>query len=138
MVDGGSLNLFGSHVQGGSDERRLRDLIDAISPPLVLLVTGRDSYESCGASGVLTPSLKKHRVHRLEAFRPNPQIDDLDQLLSDDLLKSARTGPPPLLVAVGGGSVIDMAKLLAFMAPQTQSPGRLRPDTACPIRMRGR
>jgi alcohol dehydrogenase class IV len=77
----------------------------------VLLVTGSRSFEASGAT-VMLPELERvAQVRRWSDFLPNPDAADLSQGLAivDDFR-------PDLILAIGGGSVMDMAKLLAGFA----------------------
>ncbi|MFT5122398.1 MAG: alcohol dehydrogenase class IV [Kiritimatiellia bacterium] len=74
----------------------------------ILLVTGGESFERSGASTAIAPMMRMYRVTRFWDFNPNPEYKDL--------LKGARIcqdAKADLVLAVGGGSVIDMAKLIA-------------------------
>lgn len=76
----------------------------------VLLVTGKSSFAASGAAAVL-PSLRE--VAEVEAwsdFSPNPEVDDL--VAGAGVVQGFG---PDAIVAVGGGSVLDMAKLLAVL-----------------------
>lgn len=73
----------------------------------VLLVTGRTSFETSGASAVV-PLLREFAdVTRWSDFSPNPDIVDLGRGL-----EALEASEPDVIVGVGGGSVMDMAKLL--------------------------
>lgn len=74
----------------------------------VMLVTGRRSYTESGAGDVLGKLFEGIRVCTFSDFTENPK--------SGDLRNGAavfRSNAPDLLVAVGGGSAIDMAKLIS-------------------------
>ena len=73
----------------------------------ILLVTGKDSYSACGAESVLTIALKDENVMRFSDFEVNPKIEDAERGVA-----LARDADVDLIIAVGGGSVIDMAKLI--------------------------
>lgn len=73
----------------------------------VLLVTGRSSYERCGAAARLAELEMFASVRRWSDFDPNPSVDDLRRGLA-----ILRDHDPELIVGVGGGSPMDMAKLL--------------------------
>ena len=73
----------------------------------VLLVTGRGSFEASGASSVVEPLRRVAEVHRWCDFAPNTDAADLWNGLQvvDDFGAN-------VIVGIGGGSVMDMSKLL--------------------------
>lgn len=73
----------------------------------VLLVTGGASFERCGAARLLDPMLAGRKVRRICQFQTDPQREDLERILEE--LDGATFSA---ILAVGGGSVIDMAKLI--------------------------
>jgi alcohol dehydrogenase class IV len=75
------------------------------SPSATVLVTGGDSYRASGAAAAIEPALEGHDVRRYAGTRTNPTDEDVSGLV--DLLRATS---PSVLVAVGGGSVIDVAK----------------------------
>ncbi len=80
----------------------------------ILLVTGNQSYERCGAAAICEPLLRGREVRRVTVSQPNPRARDIDGHLAE-LAVSPRE---QLILAVGGGSVIDTAKLMkAFRRP---------------------
>jgi len=89
--------------------------LDAIqkeqAPKALLLVRGKDSYARCGAQGYIEPILSEAgiAVTVFSDFKGNPQIEDAYKGIA--LL---REHPCDLILAVGGGSVMDMAKLIRF------------------------
>jgi alcohol dehydrogenase class IV len=71
------------------------------------LVTGKASFDASGASGVLRPLMGVTEVRRWCDFAPDPNVDDLWnglQLINDF--------GADVIIGIGGGSVMDMAKLL--------------------------
>ena len=80
----------------------------------LMLVHGRKSYRSCGAQtlieGFLSESLSE--VVEFMDFTENPKKEDVNAGVAI-LTKSH----PDFIVAVGGGSAMDMAKLIRFYAP---------------------
>ena len=83
----------------------------------VLLVTGRDSYEACGARRAIAPSLVGLDVLRFCDFSPNPKAEDVRRGV-----RCFREIRPGAIVAVGGGSVIDMGKLVKYFSATGQDP----------------
>jgi alcohol dehydrogenase len=112
----------------------IRALLDQYGWRRVLLVTGARSYELCGAASTLNGALKGLEVRRFCGFAVNPQLDDVEKGLEwlDGFV-------PDVVLTVGGGSAIDMGKLLAVAVPSTRSPreialtGFARDPSALPI-----
>lgn len=75
----------------------------------LLLVSGDQSYESSGAAEVVGQMLSHHAVRHYRVRLPDPKLHVLTRAAT-----SLRETLPALVVAVGGGSVIDTAKLLAL------------------------
>ncbi len=77
----------------------------------LLLVRGGKSYCSCGAAAILTAFFKEKNISVVEFsdFSANPKQEDLERGI-----KLATSHQPDAILAVGGGSVIDMAKLIRF------------------------
>ncbi len=105
----------------------LRDLLSQHGCKDVLFVTGKASYELSGAHSFVTKELSGLNAVYFSDFLPNPSVEDLERGLS--FLKKVS---PDYVIAVGGGSVLDMAKLMVFFgsinrAPRTylSSPARL-------------
>ncbi len=74
----------------------------------VLLVTGRSAFSSSGAEAALAGILKGKRVRRVSDFETNPKADDVCRILSS----VGKDDAYDAIIAVGGGSVLDVAKLL--------------------------
>jgi alcohol dehydrogenase class IV len=77
----------------------------------LLLVTGKQSFTASGARAALEEYLRDYPVTRFSDFRVNCRIEDVGRGVQ--LLKSKAFD---LVIAVGGGSVIDMAKLVNVFA----------------------
>ena len=73
----------------------------------ILIVTGKKSFYSSGAQEILTTILKDHNCIYFSDFEPNPKINDLKK--GSQIAKCHQTD---LIIAIGGGSVLDMAKLI--------------------------
>lgn len=78
----------------------------------ILLVTGKQSYINCGADNYITNSINKDiTLIRFFNFSPNPCVKDLKKGL-----QLFRKNKFDAIIACGGGSVIDIAKCIAFFA----------------------
>lgn len=77
----------------------------------ILLVRGNDSYVKSGAKKVLTIVLKPFNVVEFSDFSVNPKLEEAKN--GYDLFKSKTID---LIIAVGGGSVIDTAKIIKSLA----------------------
>jgi alcohol dehydrogenase class IV len=96
------------HYQGDDGWSKIAEYLDVISAENVLLVTGNSMYHSSGAEQALEPVLREREVTHLTCFHTNRRVEDVTPLLDQiDNKESYRA-----IIAVGGGSVIDAAKLL--------------------------
>ena len=86
-------------------------VVDALKARRTLLVCGRHSFEASGAAAILPELEQRGALCRWDDFRPNTDAADLAVGL--DVLRSFE---PDLILGVGGGSAMDMAKLLAGFA----------------------
>jgi len=73
----------------------------------ILIVAGSTSYETCGAKKLVNSLFGKYTLYLFNDFTVNPKIEDLEKGIN-----LYRNTGIELIVAVGGGSVIDMAKLI--------------------------
>lgn len=80
----------------------------------ILLVTGKHSFTASGAESALYRDLAHHTITRFSDFNVNPRLEDGYRGVT--LLRSFR---PELVIAVGGGSVIDMGKLITVLSAQS-------------------
>ncbi len=101
---------------GNGSISSIRDITARLKAQKVLLVTGRQSFRASGAASALSGSLAALACRRFSDFEVNPRLDEA--LPGIDLLLQFQ---PDLVVAVGGGSVIDMGKLIAILSAQPQT-----------------
>jgi len=73
----------------------------------IMLVTGKASYEQCGAAKILNEKLKNKNVIHFSQFSVNPKSIDVTKGVLDASGKDL-----DLIIGLGGGSVMDMAKLI--------------------------
>ena len=93
----------------------------------VLLVTGKQSYGTSGAERLIGDCISGQNIisTRFCSFANNPNIVDLKKGL--ELTKGLT---PSVIIAIGGGSVLDMGKLLRFFFTQEGEivGGEYKPD----------
>ena len=100
---------------------RLTSILEKFHARNMFIVTGKHSYESCGAKAFIEQATSCAERCIFSDFRNNPDIEDVERGIA--LLKEAgRTFD--LVIAIGGGSVIDMAKLISVLSVQPESPIR--------------
>lgn len=109
-----------------TDERCLSELsqvADALaehSAQAVFLVADLHACRHSGAQKVLDRVLAPYRVSVFSEFEPNPKYDDV--LPGIDAF---RENPADVVLAVGGGTAIDVAKLIALFSTQPADPQSL-------------
>lgn len=99
----GRPGIFGP---GAVDE--LPRIIRELGVSRLLLVTGRNSFHASGAARILPELTRIAAVETWSDFSPNPEVDDVVAGT-----RIARRFRPDGVLAIGGGSVLDMAKLVA-------------------------
>ena len=97
--------FFGNNLQ-----LKINNLIKKINPSSILLVTGQKSYTISGADQIINTATKDYKTYRFSSFSNNPKIEDT--LKGVKLIKKVN---PNLIIAVGGGSVIDMGKQINIL-----------------------
>ncbi len=95
---------------------RIGELLGAHEARSIFLVTGRGSYAACGAQAVLDEALSDYRVERFFDFEVNPKIED-----GVRGARAAKAFGADLILAVGGGSPMDVAKLIKAFLPDVDA-----------------
>lgn len=98
---------------GENKIQKLKPLLKQYSTRKIFLVTGKNSYHISGAKGILEHLLGNFTVTRFSDFANNPDIQDVKKGIS--IFKENQYD---LVIAVGGGSVMDMAKLINILSHQ--------------------
>ena len=96
---------------------KLEEVLTETSAESVFLVKSPGAYEASGAHLLADQALAKIRTRSFDSFTPNPKWPDILSAL--DLF---RKDPCDLIVAIGGGSTIDIGKLVSFLALQPAAP----------------
>lgn len=101
----------------------------------VLFVYGKGSIKSNGIYDAVMDQLKNIQADVTEfgGIKPNPIVEDVN-----DAVELGREKDVDVIVAVGGGSVIDSAKIISITIPLDTSAWRVmikmvKPDKAIPV-----
>ncbi|MEZ6149002.1 MAG: phosphonoacetaldehyde reductase [Pirellulaceae bacterium] len=92
-------------------------IIERNSAERLLLVVDESAYAACGADVVLQPILRSRIVARFSGFELNPKIADIERGV-----QQSRAFSPDLVIALGGGTAIDLGKIIAALSRQLDSP----------------
>jgi len=87
--------------------KNLKEILDKEKPKNILLVTGKKSFELCGAKQILEKMLQEYHVYAFNNFKSNPDIEDVKKAYIFFNGKQI-----DIIIAVGGGSSIDVAKAI--------------------------
>ena len=95
---------------GNNKEQLIGQICSEYGYKRVYIVIGQGSVKRTGLLATVTSSLDEHDIKYqiLEGVRPNPTID-----LCHKGIEEARIFAPNLILAIGGGSVMDTAKNIA-------------------------
>jgi alcohol dehydrogenase class IV len=89
------------------DIEAIKTDIARMHPSKFLIVAGSASYETSGAKALVESLFSKYTLTFFSDFTVNPKIEDLEKGIN-----LCRNTKIDIIVAIGGGSVIDMAKLI--------------------------
>lgn len=97
--------------------QNLQQILDEYDRKKIFVVTGKNSYAFSGAKNKLQPFFDKKEVIFFNDFSPNPDLVDIEKGI-----KQYRNARPDMILAVGGGSVIDTGKLINLLANNPGAP----------------
>ena len=92
-------------------------ILDRLSCQSLFLVADPITYKLTGAKSFLSDLSNSRRVTVFQDFRPNPTLDELLRGI-----RSYADAQPDVTLVIGGGSAIDLAKLIGFCAAQSMLP----------------
>ena len=98
---------------GKDSIKEIVPLLKKYSSKHVFLVRGKGSYITCGAEKIINDIFKEASCSFTEFydFSENPKCEDMEKGI--ELLKESNAD---IIIAVGGGSVLDMSKLIRFFS----------------------
>lgn len=83
-------------------------------PDRLLLIVDQEAYDASGAKPCLEPLFQRIKTSRFTKFRPNPKLEDVLRGI-----EAYHESKPDFIVALGGGTAIDLAKLIGGFAVQS-------------------
>lgn len=95
----------------------LKKILSKHKPKSIFLVTGKSSYARSGAKLVLDKILKNFNLMHFYDFEENPKLNDVEKGL-----RVFRENNCDFVIAIGGGSVIDIAKSINILAANPYKP----------------
>jgi alcohol dehydrogenase class IV len=93
----------------------IKKILEQENPQHIFLVTGRQSYASCGAEPKIKEATKNYKSTHFYDFSPNPKLKDIERGIE-------KFKDSDLVIAVGGGSVLDTAKAINTLSQQEGNP----------------
>ncbi|MES2791122.1 MAG: phosphonoacetaldehyde reductase [Planctomycetota bacterium] len=97
--------------------RLIVNAFDELSAKSVFVVADTLAYRGSGAEAIVGPILSRYRTTIFDRFEPNPKLADVQEGI-----RQFQQAPADVVLAVGGGTAIDIAKLVAAFSPQTHAP----------------
>lgn len=99
------------------DLSQLSEILTELNSRSVFLVADATAFAHSGARESVTPQLETLRLATFTEFEPNPKFEDVMNGLEEFRSSGADT-----ILAIGGGTAIDIAKLIGTFAASTSSP----------------
>ncbi|MCM4150234.1 alcohol dehydrogenase [Arenibacter sp. N53] len=93
----------------------IKNLVRKYSANKIFLVTGKSSFIDSGSNRFIEEGLNGEEYVRFSDFQQNPKYEDV--LRGLEIFRQSKSN---LIIAIGGGSVIDMAKLINIFSANDQ------------------
>ncbi len=114
----------GTTVEFGDCSAYIPELLARLEAKSVFLVVDRAAYEHSGAEQKLTHSWEDREVVEFEITTRFPRMEEVQEGL-----KTFRQYPCEVVIAVGGGTAIDTAKLIRCISGQVCKPDEIFIDS---------
>ena len=91
-------------------------VLETLQADRIFLVVDEPAWHASGAREVLEPMLQERATTWFTDFELNPKLDDVQRGI-----ENYRKCQPDFVIALGGGTAIDLAKLIGALALQHES-----------------
>ncbi len=91
-------------------------ILDRLAATRLFFVVDESAYAASGADEILEPHFRTRTVTTFSGFELNPKLHDIERGI-----EQFRAAQPDLVIALGGGTAIDLAKLIGSLADQDVS-----------------
>ena len=88
-------------------------LLDTLCADRLFLVIDEPAYRASGAHAILENCFHKYKTVRFSHFELNPKLEDVQRGI-----EIYRNFEPDVVIALGGGTAIDLAKLIGTLSVQ--------------------
>ena len=95
----------------------LKKILPKHNPKNIFLVTGKASYEKCGAKKIIDPILSNYDIIHFSDLNVNPKLVDIE-----NGIKLFKENNCDFVIVVGGGSVMDVAKSINILVANDGKP----------------
>ncbi len=102
---------------GAGSTKNLHDILYKETVKKVFIVTGKKSFVESGGNKIFADLSDKFLFTYYNDFSENPRLEELEKGIS-----AFRESGSELIIAFGGGSVIDTAKLINILSAQNGNP----------------
>jgi len=102
---------------GNSTINNLKDILEEQHFKKIFLITGKNSFEKTTIKPTLLRILKNYELFHFNDFSPNPKLNDI--IKGIELFKQEKYDA---IIAIGGGSVLDMGKSISILSHNNISP----------------
>lgn len=107
-----------------SEERKLTKLLNSKKFSKVFIITGKKSYNKSGAKFFFNKILKNHKVSYFYKESFIPRYEELAKIL-----EKISIFKPDIILAIGGGCVLDYAKISASIDINKLSKNKIRSNS---------
>jgi len=108
-------------IIGPGSIKKIENILDKFNPKTVFLFTAGNSFRKCGAKAIINKIKSEYNFVNCSFSGSNPSEEEIGRALEKYLQQSV-----DLVIAIGGGSVMDIAKTVNIIAANRGSREYLR------------